>query len=152
MQIAGLVRLESWHACFHQCAVFRAVPRMVRPERIHDFSFPLPRPELLIKGCFCLSLLLWCALVTVCSWNTGLGMYALVTVCAWNTNGIMLWAWMLLSPYAIGTRASSWFGHGCFGDRMRLEHERNYALSMDALVTVCFRNRNVIMVWAWMLW
>ena len=36
--------------------------------------------------------------------NNGLGMDALVTVCSWNTKGIMVWAWMLLSPYALGTR------------------------------------------------
>ena len=27
-----------------------------------------------------------------------------------------------------------WFGHGCSGERMLLEHERNYGLGMDALV------------------
>ena len=26
------------------------------------------------------------------------------------------------------------FGHGCSGERMLLEHERNYGLGMDALV------------------
>ena len=49
---------------------------------------------------------------------------------------------------------------------MLLEHERNYGLGMDALIIVCSWNglgmdaliivcswnRNVIMVWAWMLW
>ena len=84
--------------------------------------------------------------------NYGLGMDALVTVCFWNTNGIMVWAWMLWSPYAFGTRTELWFGHGCSGHRMLLEHERNYGLGMDALVTVCFWNTNGIMVWAWMLW
>ena len=53
------------------------------------------------------------ALVTVCSGqrmlveherNYDLGMDALVTVCSWNTIGIMIWAWMLWSPYALGTR------------------------------------------------
>ena len=78
--------------------------------------------------------------------------HALVTVCSWNTNGIMLWAWMLWSPYALGTRTELWFGHGCSGHRMLLEHERNYGLGMDALVTVCSWNTNGIMVWAWMLW
>ena len=65
--------------------------------------------------------------------NYGLGMNALVTVCFWNTNGIMVWAWMLWSPYALGTRTELWFGHGCSGHRLLLKHER-------------------IMVWAWMLW
>ena len=89
----------------------------------------------------------------------GLGMDALVTVCFWNTNGIMVWAWMLWSPYALGTRTEFWFGHGCFGHRMLLEHEQNsgtrteiYGLGMDALVTVCPWNTNGIMVSAWMLW
>ena len=31
---------------------------------------------------------------------------------------------------------------------MFLEHERNYALGMKALVTACSRNTNGIMVWA----
>ena len=29
---------------------------------------------------------------------------------------------------------------------------RNYDFGMDALVIVCFRNTNVIMILAWMLW
>ena len=37
--------------------------------------------------------------------NYDLGMDALVTVCSWSTNGIMIWAWMLWSPYAFGTRS-----------------------------------------------
>ena len=115
--------------------------------------------------------------VTVCSWNTnaimirawmlssssalkhdrmlleheryyGLGMGATVTVCSWNTNVLMVWAWALWSPCALGTRTFSWFGHGCSGQRMLLEHERYYGLGMDATVTVCSWN---IMVWAWML-
>ena len=84
--------------------------------------------------------------------NYGLGMDALVTVCSWNTNGIMVWDWMLWSPCALGTRTELWFGHGCSGHRMLLEHERKYDLGMDALVTVCSWNTNGIMVWAWMLW
>ena len=32
----------------------------------------------------------------------------------------------------LGTRTELWFGHGCSGDRMLLEHERNYCLGMDA--------------------
>ena len=38
------------------------------------------------------------------------------------------WAWMLWSSYALGTRAELWFGRGCCGERMLLEHERNYGL------------------------
>ena len=97
------------------------------------------------------------ALVTLCSWNTnginyGLGMDALVTLCSWNTNGIMVWAWMLWWPYALGTRTELWFGHGCSGDRVVLVHEMKYGFGMDAPVTVCFWNTNGVMVWAWMLW
>ena len=58
--------------------------------------------------------------------NYDLGMDALVSVCSWNTNGIMIWAWMLWSADALGTRTELWFGHGCSGQRMLLEHERNY--------------------------
>ena len=65
----------------------------------------------------------------------GLGLDALVTAGAWNTNGIMVWAWMLWSPYALGTRTELWFGHGCSGHRRLMEHERNYRLGMGALVT-----------------
>ena len=82
----------------------------------------------------------------------GLGMDALVIVCSRNTNVIMVWAWILWSSYALGTRTLSWFGHGCSGHRMLLEHERYHGLGMDALVIVCFRNTNVIMAWAWILW
>ena len=93
-----------------------------------------------------------------------LGMDALVTVCSSNTNGLVPWAWMLWSPHALGTRTDLCLGHGCSGHRMLLEHERNYALGMDALVTVCSAlgvdalvtvwslNTNGIMRWAWMLW
>ena len=84
--------------------------------------------------------------------NYDLGMDALVSVCSWNKNGIIVWAWMLWSAYALGTRTELCFGHGCSGQRMLLEHERNYVLGMDALVSVCSWNTNGIMVWAWMLW
>ena len=84
--------------------------------------------------------------------NSGLGMDALVTVCSRNKNGIMVWAARLWSPYALGTRTELWFGHGCSGLRMLLEHERKCGLGMDVLVTVCSRNKNGIMVWAWRLW
>ena len=67
--------------------------------------------------------------------NYGLGMDALVTVCSWNTNAIMLWAWMLWSTYALGTRTQLWFGRGCSGQRMLLEHERNYGLGALVKVT-----------------
>ena len=99
-------------------------------------------------------------------WIYGLGMDALVTGC--NTNGFLVWAWMLSLPYALGARTELWSAHGCAGHRMLLEQERNYGLSMDALVTVCSWNTNGIMpklnalvtvcswntngnlVWAWM--
>ena len=80
-----------------------------------------------------------------------LGMDALATLCSWNTNVIMVWAWAQWQRYALGTRTLSWFGHGCSGNPMLLEHERYYALGMGAVATVCSRNTNVIMLWAWML-
>ena len=96
------------------------------------------------------------ALVTICSWNTnGTMVWAWMLwsrYAPWNTNGIMIWAWKLWSPYALGTRTELWFGHECSGHCMLLEHERNYGLGMDALVTVCSRNTNGIMIWAWKLW
>ena len=36
--------------------------------------------------------------------NYDLGRDALGTACSWNTTGIMIWAWMLWEPYALGTR------------------------------------------------
>ena len=68
--------------------------------------------------------------------NYGLGMDALVSVCSWNTNGIMVWAWMLCSAYALGTRTEVGFGPGFSGQRMLLEHERNFGSGLDALVSV----------------
>ena len=65
---------------------------------------------------------------------------------------ILVWPWMHWSPYALGTRTESWFAHGCSGQRMLLKHERNNGLPMDALVTVCSWETNGIMVLAWMLW
>ena len=82
----------------------------------------------------------------------GLGMHALVTVCSWNTNEIMVWAWMLWLWYALETQTLLWCGHGCSGYRMLLEYERNSGLGMDALVTACSWNTDVITAWAWMLW
>ena len=65
--------------------------------------------------------------------NYGLGMGALVTVSSWNTNEFMIWTQMDWLPCALATRTECWFGHGCTGYRMLLEHEG-------------------IMVWAWMHW
>ena len=65
--------------------------------------------------------------------NYGLGMDALVIVCSWNRNVIMVWAWMLWSSYAPGTRTELCCGHGCSDHRMLLEHARNHGLGMDAL-------------------
>ena len=80
----------------------------------------------------------------------GLVMDVKVTVCSWNTNKIMVWAWMQWLPYALGTRTRAWFGHGCNGYRMLLEHEGDYGLGMDAMVTVCSWSTKEIMAWAWM--
>ena len=59
------------------------------------------------------------------------------------------------TPYALGPRTLLIFGHGCSVDPMLLEYERHYesyyGLGLDALMTACFWNTNVIMVWAWRL-
>ena len=81
----------------------------------------------------------------------GLGMGALVTVCSRNTNVLMVWAWALWSPYALGTRTLLVFGHGCSGHRVLSELERSHGLGIGALVSVCSWNTNIIMVWAWVL-
>ena len=82
------------------------------------------------------------ALVTVEQERYGLAMNALESVCSCNRN-VMVWAWMLWSSYALGTRTLLWLGHGCSGHRMLLEHERYYGLGMDALVILCSWNTNV---------
>ena len=84
--------------------------------------------------------------------NYDLSIDALVSVCSWNTNGTMVWAWMLWSAYALGTRTELWFRHGCSGQRTLLQHDRNFGLGMDALVSGCPWNKNGTMFWAWMLW
>ena len=61
--------------------------------------------------------------------GSGLGIDALVIGCTRNTTVIVVWAWMLWLPYALGKRTLLWFGHACSG----------------------YRNTTVIMVWAWML-
>ena len=82
----------------------------------------------------------------------GLGMDAFVIVCSRNTNVTMVWAWMLWWPSALGTPSSLWLRQRCFRNRTLQEDERYYCCIRDALVTVCSRNTNVIMVWAWTLW
>ena len=79
-------------------------------------------------------------------------MDALVSVCSCDTNGITVWAWMLSSAYALGTRTELCFGHGCSDQCLLLGHERNYGLGTDALVSICSWDTNGIMVWAWVLW
>ena len=81
----------------------------------------------------------------------------------------MVWAWMLWSPYALGSQtllwfghgcsshrmllaqALLWFGHGCSSHRMLLRNGLYYGVGIDALVTVCSWITDVIMVWARML-
>ena len=96
----------------------------------------------------------WAA-VSVCSRNTNVtmvwGMDVFVIVCSRNTNVTMVWAWMLWWPSALGTPSSLWLRQRCFRNRMLQEYERYYGCVMDALVTVCSRNTNVIRVLAWML-
>ena len=38
-----------------------------------------------------------------------------------------------------------WFGHGCTGDRMHLQHERYCGMGMDTVVTVCTWNTNAFL-------
>ena len=78
-----------------------------------------------------------------------LGMHALVTLCSRNMNAIVVWVWMLCQPYAL--EHDRYNGLGTDGERMLSEHERHYGLGMDALVSVCSPNTNVIMVWGWIL-
>ena len=85
----------------------------------------------------------------------GLGMDATMTVCSWNTNlGTR-------TLYGLGNTLYG-LGNGCSGQRMP-GHKRYYCLGLsdrnaimvsgiDALVTVCSSNTNVLMVWAWALW
>ena len=54
--------------------------------------------------------------------------------------------------WVCGNSTLFWFGHGCSGYRLHSEHERYYGWGMDALVTVCPWNTNVIMALAWMHW
>ena len=68
-----------------------------------------------------------------------------LSTCSWNAKSLMVWAWM--PSYALETRTLLWSGHGCSAGRMLLEHERSYGLGLDALVTACSWNTNVIMVW-----
>ena len=95
--------------------------------------------------------------------NYELGMDETVTVCSWNTDTSMVWAWMhwfrmLLEHLGMDalqialtcTRTELWFGHGCKGNRMLLEHERDYGLRMDAKGTVCSWSTKEIMVRAGM--
>ena len=65
-------------------------------------------------------------------------------------------------PYFLSQAKSQWIlEHICDvrgvaadfdGTILLSKHERYYDLGMYALVIVCSRNMNVIMVWAWMLW
>ena len=72
--------------------------------------------------------------------NYGSGMDVLVTVCPWTTNEMMVRSWNGMNALVAAcscNRSESMVGHGCSGHRMRLEHERNYGLGMDVLVTIC---------------
>ena len=59
----------------------------------------------------------------------GLGTDALVIVCSSNTNVFMVWAWMLWSSYALGTRTLLWAWYGLAMDEVQIrilfkpEHE-----------------------------
>ena len=47
-----------------------------------------------------------------------------------HSHVIVVWAWVLWSAYALGTRTSLWFGRGCSGDHML----RPYALGTRTLL------------------
>ena len=83
--------------------------------------------------------------------NYDLGMDALLIARIQKLNGIMSWAWMLVRPYALGTRTELGVGHGCSGDQMLLGHEQNYDLGMDALLIARIQKLNGSRSWAWML-
>ena len=106
------------------------------------------------------------AIVIVCSRNTNIIMvwawmlwlsFALGTralpwfghgcaiVCSRNTNVIMVWAWPHYFWYAFGTRTFLWFGRGCAIVSMLSEPP----MPLFIVCSVCSRNTNVIMVWAW---
>ena len=82
-------------------------------------------------------------------------MDALVIAMHSKMNVIVVCEWMHWLPYALGTQRYHGLGmaalHGCCLLLKHEHHARNYGFGMDALVTVCFRNTNVLMVWAWML-
>ena len=81
----------------------------------------------------------------------GLGMDALVIVCSRNTH--VMWSGHGCTGNVCSRNTHvMWSGHGCTGNRMLSKQEGYHGLDMDALVTVCSGNTNVIMVWAWMCW
>ena len=105
----------------------------------------------------------------------GLGMDAPMTVCSWNTNlGTRTLYGLGNTLYGLGNGCSGqrmllkherslWFRHGCSGHRVPPDtnviivwglSDRNAIMvwGIDALVTVCSSNTNVLMVWAWVLW
>ena len=67
------------------------------------------------------------ALVTVIS-HRNLLEHERIMVGAWNTNGTVVWAEHPVTVF-------SWNTNGMTCHRILLEHERNYGLGMDALVT-----------------
>ena len=85
------------------------------------------------EGIMALASMLWESHSLKDERNCGFSMDALVSVCSWNTNGFMVLAWLLWSANALGPRTELWFWHGCSGQRMLMEHERNYGFGMDAL-------------------
>ena len=107
------------------------------------------------------------AIVIACSRNTNIIMswawmhylsYALGTrtllwcghgcaiVCSRNTNVIMVWEWMHNFWYAFGTRTFLWLARGCAIVSMLSEPP----MPLFIVCSVCSRNTNVILVWAWM--
>ena len=79
--------------------------------------------------------------------NYVLGMSALVTVCSRNTKVNMVSAWMHWLPYALGTRAELWFGHGCSTNHTQNTNLINYALGMNVLLMALTRTRPRMESW-----
>ena len=60
---------------------------------------------------------------------------------------MFLWFVQMLGRlYVLGSRTLLCFGHGCSGDRMLLQREPYHVLGMDAVVSVCSWNTNLIVL------
>ena len=69
-----------------------------------------------------------------------------------NTDVIMVRPRMHSKSCALVPRTLSWFGHGCFGNRVHFQDGRFDGWAMDACEIVRTRTLAVIMVRPWLLW